>query len=303
MRSFQTYTIAAEHAGATVEYYLKQVLRYSGRSIQKLTRQKGILLNGKTVYLQKKVKPRDTLRVLSPRDPDYGVTPEKGEVGVLYEDAHMLVLNKPAHQLVHPAGRTTGGTLANYAAHYLQQQGIITTIRPVHRLDRDTSGCVIFAKDARSQFLLEQQIKARTLRRVYCALVKGVVEPPAGTVYAPIGPHSSLPNRRAVNEQGEPAVTHYHTLRNLPGATLLELTLDTGRTHQIRVHMAHLGHSVIGDGMYGVRIPRMSRQALHASAVSFHKLTDHRALTVHAPLPADFLQALAAFESGQSPAT
>ena len=265
--------------------------------MQKLTRQKGILLNGKTVYLQKKVQSQDTLHVLSPGDQGYGVTPEKGEVSVLYEDAHLLVLNKPANQLVHPAGRTTGGTLANYAAHYLQAQGIIQRIRPVHRLDRDTSGCVIFAKDARSQFLLEEQLKARTLRRAYCALVKGVVAPPAGTVSAPIGPHPTLPNRRAVSGQGEPALTHYRTLRHLPGATLLELTLDTGRTHQIRVHMAHLGYPLIGDGMYGVRDPRISRQALHAASVTFHKLADHRIMTVHAPFPADFLALLAKIEN------
>jgi len=303
MRSFQTYQISAEHAGITVEHYLKQVLHYSGRSIQKLTRQKGILLNGKTVYLQKKVKPQDTLRVLSPQDQDYGVKPEKGEVMVLYEDAHMLVLNKPARQLVHPAGQTTSGTLANYAAHYLAEQGIISRIRPVHRLDRNTSGCVIFAKNAQSQFLLEQQIKARTLRREYCALVKGSVEPPSGTVSAPIGPHSSLPNRRAVTEQGDPAVTHYHTLRSLPGATLLKLTLDTGRTHQIRVHMAHLGNPIIGDGMYGVHSSWISRQALHAASVTFHKLTDHRVVTVRAPFPPDFLQALSEIETRRPTST
>lgn len=291
-KTFHTYNISAEHAGMTVEHYLKAVLQYSGRKIQKLTRQKGILLNGRSVYLQKKIKPQDTLRILALKDTAYGVQPEEGTVVVLYEDEQMVIVNKPAYQLVHPAGRTAGGTLANHLAYYLQQRGITCTIRPIHRLDRDTSGCIIFAKDAQSQFLLEQELKKRTLKRTYWALVKGVVRPFSGTIDAPIGPHSSQPNRRAVHEQGEQAITHYRTVRSFPDASLLELELDTGRTHQIRVHLAHIAHPVIGDGMYGTRVPWMPRQALHAASVSFPHLRDKIEVTVHAPLPADFAQAL-----------
>ncbi|WP_425060476.1 Ribosomal large subunit pseudouridine synthase D [Sporomusa carbonis] len=292
MKSFQTYKVAKEHAGLTVEHYLKQILHYSGRKIQKLTRQKGIFLNGKTVFLQKQIKPEDTLRVLVFEDADYGVRPEPGAIEILYEDDYLLVLNKPAYQLVHPTGQTTCGTLANYLAYHLQQRGMIITVRAVHRLDRETSGCVIFAKDSRSQFLLEQQLKISTLKRTYWALVTGIISPPSGTVNAPIGPHPSRPNRRAINAKGEQAITHYQTLRTFANASLLELTLDTGRTHQIRIHLAHLGHPVVGDGMYGVRAPHMPRQALHAAAVRFLHLEDNREITVTAPLPADFSQAI-----------
>lgn len=292
MRSFNTYRVSLEHAGLTVEHYLKQVLQYSGRKIQKLTRAKGIFLNGKTVFLQKKVKHEDTLRVLMFEDSTYGVEPEQGKVDILYEDDYLLVLNKPADQLVHPTGRTTSGTLANFLAYYLQQRGIVSTVRAVHRLDRETSGCVIFAKDSRSQFMLEQQLKARTLKRVYWALVKGNVTPSSGTIDAPIGPHSSLPNRRAISERGEQAVTHYQTIRSFPKASLLELTLETGRTHQIRLHLAHLGYPIIGDGMYGVHSPGMKRQALHAASVSFRHLKAQQNITVHAPLPEDFIHAI-----------
>jgi 23S rRNA pseudouridine1911/1915/1917 synthase len=292
MKSFHTYKVSIEHAGLTIEHYLKQILQYSGRKIQKLTRQKGILLNGKTVFLQKKVKAEDTLRVLIFEDTTYGVHPEPGVIEVLYEDDYLLVLNKPAYQLVHPTGQTTSGTLANYLAYHLQQRGIVINIRAVHRLDRDTSGCVIFAKDARSQFILEQQLKTNILKRTYWALVRGLVDPPSATINAPIGPHPKLPNRRAISEQGEQAVTHYRTIRSFPDTSLLELTLDTGRTHQIRLHLAHLGYPIIGDGMYGVRVPWMNRQALHAVSVSLRHLRDGRELTVHAPLPADFAQAI-----------
>ncbi len=300
MKSFQTHKVMPDHSGLTVEDYLKQVLHYSGRKIQKLTRQKGIYLNGKAVFLKKPLKPQDTLRVLIIEDLSYGVQPEPGNIEILYEDDYMLVLNKPPYQLVHPAGQTTGGTLANYLAHHLAGRGIVSTVRPVHRLDRDTSGCVIFAKDARSQFLLEQQLQARVLKRSYWALVSGSVEPPAGIIDAPLGPHPSLANRRAISPTGETAVTHYRTIRCFSGAALLELLLDTGRTHQIRVHMAHRGHPVIGDRMYGVRSPLMPRQALHALSVTFERLGDNQQITVTAPLPGDFTQALQAFAAGES---
>jgi len=294
MPSFTTYTVAPDHAGLTVEEYLKTVLHFSGRSLQRLTRKKGIYLNGHKVYLQKKVKQGDSLRLLSEDTNPTELQPEPGSIDILYEDNHMLIVNKPPRQLVHPAGHTTRGTTANYLAYYLQQAGPVT-IRPVHRLDRDTSGCVIFAKDAHSQHRLQQQLQAGIMRRQYQALVKGSVSPGSGTITAPIGAHPSLPNRRAVRDNGEPAITHYQTLCSAAEATLLELQLETGRTHQIRVHLAHMGYPLIGDAMYGSRSPWMARQALHASAVTFHRLQDNQPATVRAPLPDDFLRALSHF--------
>ncbi|MDR3566297.1 MAG: RluA family pseudouridine synthase [Negativicutes bacterium] len=292
MKSFTTYKVAPEHDGLALESYLKLILQYSGRRIQKLTRQKGIALNGKAVFLQKKVKTGDTLRVLNAEDAAYGVQPEEGFIEILYEDDYMLVVNKPAHQLVHPTGQTTKGTLANYLANVLQHRNIVTAIRPVHRLDRETSGCIIFAKDSRSQFILEQQLKDRRLKRIYWALVSGLVSPAAGTIDAPIGAHPSLPNRRAIHTQGEQAITHYRTIHSYSDTSLLELTLDTGRTHQIRLHLAHLGYPVIGDGMYGIHASWMTRQALHAASISFIHLKDNREITIQAPLPKDFTDAI-----------
>lgn len=292
LKSYQTYKVAEEHAGLTVEKYLKDILQYSGRKIQKLTRRKGILLNGKTVFLQKKVKATDTLSVALLEDTTYGVQPEKGVLEILYEDEYLIILNKPPQQLVHPTGRTTSGTLANYLAYYLKERGQLTTIRPVHRLDRETTGCVIFAKDSRSQFILEQQLKEGTLKRTYWALVKGIISPPSGTINAPIGPHPTLPNRRAITPQGEQAITHYRTINTFEDISLLELSLETGRTHQIRLHLTHRGYPIIGDQMYGVRSPLIKRQALHATSISFINLPDNQTLTVQAPLPKDFAQVL-----------
>lgn len=293
MKSFTTYKVLPEHVGLTLEAYLKEILQYSGRKIQKLTRQKGIFLNNKAVFLQKKVKLGDSLRVLNPEDTAYGVHPEEGKIEILYEDEYLLVLNKPAYQLVHPTGQTTQGTLANYLAYELQQRNIVATVRPVHRLDRETSGCIIFAKDSHSQFILEQQLKERILKRTYWALVAGDVNPREGIIDAPIGAHPTLPNRRAIQTKGEQAITHYHTIQNFADASLVELTLDTGRTHQIRLHLAHLGYPIIGDGMYGIRRPWMKRQALHAAAITFTHLKNKQQITITAPVPQDFTAAIA----------
>lgn len=292
MRSYSFYTITDEYKDLTVEAYLKQVLQYSGRRIQKLTRQKGFLLNRKPSFLLKKLKPGDVLQVIIAGSESGGAKPEQGDAEILYEDEFILVANKPPRQLVHPAGQTMGGTLANFLAFHLRQRNLPGNPHAVHRLDRDTSGCVLFAKDSRSQYIMSQQLSAGQLSRKYLALVSGIVTPESGTINAPVGPHPSLPNRRVICEQGEPAVTHYRLVRTFSDASLLELALETGRTHQIRVHLAHLGHPIIGDGMYGTRVSWMPRQALHANSISFEHIETKAKLTVNAPLPADFINAV-----------
>ena len=296
MKRFDTFAIKSAHQGLTVEEYLKDILKYSGRKIQKLTRMKGILLNKRIPYLQKKVKGGDVLSVLIPEDKSYGVTPQAGPLNVLYHDNNIIVLDKPPLTLVHPTGYTARGTLANYLAGYLEQQGEICKIRPLHRLDRDTSGCVIFAKDAQTQSLLEEQLRSGQLKRIYYAVIEGAIDPPSGTIDVPVGPHPSKPNRRAVSEQGETAVTHYRTLQsasdpnNSNNLSLLELSLETGRTHQIRVHLAHYGHPILGDKMYGKASSLIARQALHSSVVRFIHPANNKEIEVQAPLPFDIEQ-------------
>ena len=290
-KSWEIYTISTEHAGLTTEEYLRQVLLCSGRRLQKLTRAKGVRLNGKPVFLQKKLQAGDRLQMLALIEDVVNIVPEKGPVDILYEDAHLLILNKPPGLLVHPAGRTSGGTLANFLAYHWQQQNRSLPIRPVHRLDRDTSGCLLFAKSAASQTRLEEQLAAGLLKRTYQALVLGQPQPAAGIIAAAIGPHPRQANRRAISKSGEPAITHYRTLDTFSVHSLLELSLETGRTHQIRVHLAHLGHPVLGDGMYGHRSTLIPRQALHAVSVAFRCLSDATVVTVTAPWPDDFRQA------------
>lgn len=286
-KNFQYHTVNEADRGRTVEEYLRQVLHYSGRKIQKLTRARGIFVNRRPAFLQRKLKENDALKILALRDIDYGVTPEAGSIDVLYEDEYMLILNKAPFMLVHPAGRTTGGTLANRLAYYFQQKHQLCTMRPVHRLDRDTSGCVAFAKDAESQSRLEAQLREGDLARIYSAFVSGNPQPESGTIDLPIAKDVKSPNRRTVHQAGEPAVTHYATVAAFGENTLLRLSLETGRTHQIRVHLAHIGHPVVGDRMYGARSPLIARQALHAEQLTFRHLQSNETITVTAPLPKD----------------
>lgn len=285
---FQNYTITTADKNLTVETYLKQVLHFSNRTIQKLTRAKGIFINKKMAFLNRPLKENDVLRVLILKDLDYGVTPENGNIEILYEDEDAIVLNKPPFQLVHPAGNTTSHTLANHLAYYFQSKNLLTTIRPIHRLDRDTSGCIIFAKSAYAQTQLEEQLKARTLKRNYSALIHGLIDPCNGTINQPIGKHPTKANQRAVNANGDTAITHYQT-RTIysPNYTMLSLNLDTGRTHQIRVHLAYLGYPIIGDKMYGSRSSLIARQALHAESITFQHLKTGEMINITAPLPAD----------------
>ncbi|MDQ7092132.1 RluA family pseudouridine synthase [Desulfosporosinus sp. PR] len=292
MKTYLNYQIAEKYEGLTVEAYLKQVLTYSGRKIQKLTRQKGVLLNKKPVYLQKKIQTGDVLRVLVLGDSSYGVEPEPSPIEILYEDSYLIVLNKPSGLLVHPTGQTTHGTLSNYLAHYYQQQGVISTIRPIHRLDRETSGCVVFAKDSQTQALLEKLLREGSIKRTYQALIEGTLTPANGTVNAPIGPHPGKPNRRAVNSKGDPAITHYKTIKSFANSSLLELSLETGRTHQIRVHLAYLGHPIIGDRMYGKNSSLIAGQALHAYSLQLPHPLEQREIALEAPFPTNFLHLL-----------
>ena len=215
------------------------------------------------------------------------MNPEAGHVEVLYEDSAIIILSKPAGMMVHPAGQTASGTLANYLAGYFSQKGQIIRIRPLHRLDRDTSGCVLFAKSAAVQQALEKQMENGKMHRVYQALVEGKLEESCGTLDYPIGRVRQRPNRRQVMENGQRAVTHYSVMEQRGEYSLLEVRLETGRTHQIRVHFSYIGHPVLGDRMYGRRSPLINRQALHASGLELIHPETGKTIQVEAPLPED----------------
>lgn len=286
------YTINKEFEGITLEEYLKNKLEISARNRQKLFHSSGVMVNGKKAFSKKILKENDVVSVKVQRDKNYGVIPEKGNVEIIYEDDYVIALNKPAGILVHPAGQTTKGTLANYLAGYFQEKKQIITIRPLHRLDRDTSGIVLFAKSAEIQKKLTEAFAENKIHRQYIALVTGELKEKDGRIEAPIGKDKRNPNRRKISADGQRAITNYKLLKtveiNSEKISLAELRLETGRTHQIRVHMAHLGNPVLGDKMYGRMSRFIKRQALHASEMEFINPITDKIIKITAPIPNDF---------------
>ncbi len=289
--AFSIYTVTEQEASLSVRDFLK-THHISARQVQKLTRSKGILLNGRPAFLKATLHAGDIVKIKQAAPQESNIQAENLPIEVLYEDDYLIVLNKPPRQLVHPAGRTISGTLSNALAYYLKQNSKPVCFHPIHRLDRDTSGCVIFAKSSEVQRKLEKQRDDHTLARTYQALVAGIPTESQGTIRLPIGAHPSLANRRAIRNDGDPAVTHYRTLTTYNNATLLELTLETGRTHQIRLHLSAIDLPILGDNMYGKRSALIKRQALHAVKTSFtHPITNER-ITIQAPLTTDIQNAV-----------
>lgn len=211
---------------------------------------------------------------------------------VLYEDDFSLVVMKPAGVEVHPSVQGQRKTLVHAVAAYYRLTNQFCLVRQAHRLDKDTTGPVLFAKNDLAQHVFDKGMREKRIERVYLALAEGEVELDRGTIDMPIGQDRHHSTRRIVSPTGDPAVTHYQVVERFPGYTLLRLWLETGRTHQIRVHLSAIGHPIAGDGMYGGKRRLISRQALHGEKlVWFHPWTGER-MSVRAPLPDDFKRAL-----------
>ena len=234
--------------------------------------------------------------------------PEAIPLEIVLEDADLLVVNKPAGLTVHPAPGHPSGTLVNALLSAVPDlAGIGGTVRPgiVHRLDKDTSGLLVVAKSDEAHRALAAQFKAHTAQRTYLAVVRGRMPRDEGTITAALGRHPAHRKRFAVVPRGRAAVTHYAVLERFRAATLVACRLETGRTHQIRVHLAHSGHPLVGDPVYGrARAPEIARQALHAARLEFMHPRTGRRVTCTAPLPEDMARLLARLrgEAGDVPA-
>ncbi len=296
-------TIAPQDEGMPVRTVLERRLGVSRKLMSrlKLTEQ-GITLNGQRVYTSVKVKAGDELAIRMEKETSDDILPEPMELDILYEDADLLLVNKPAGVIVHPTHGHYTGTLANGVVHYWQQRGEQVRFRPIHRLDQDTSGVVAIAKNPYVHQQLSEQMQQGKMDKEYYAFVYHLPSPSSGTVNEPIDRDPERPHIRIVTESGYPSITHYETITSYGNgaAALVKLKLETGRTHQIRVHMQHLGCPLIGDEMYGLidmDEPWMKeaeqaagRQALHARLLAFtHPATGER-MTITAPLPVDLLR-------------
>lgn len=214
------------------------------------------------------------------------IVPEKLPLDIRYEDEWLMVVNKPAGQLVHPTTQEPHGTLGNAILYHYMEKQEAHAFHPVHRLDRETSGLVLIAKQPQIQFKLSPK-GVKSFHREYLAIIPGELSPAAGTIDAPIA--RALPSiiLRQVSPEGKDARTHYDTIKTNHDLSLVHLSLETGRTHQIRVHLSHLGHPLIGDDLYGGSMDLISRQALHAFRLRFTHPMTGKAIVVTAPLPSD----------------
>lgn len=260
-------------------------LRFSLTLRRKLKQVPGSLaLNGTPAAWQDWVRPGDNLTVIWPEES--ALQPLDLPLCLRYEDEHLLVADKPAGMLVYPTDNPAEPTLANAVLFHLASRGQQRCFHPVHRLDRQTSGLIVIAKNPLIHHLLAAEGEKKLIRE-YLAVVSGVILPPAGTVDAPIARHPASIITRIVHPAGQTAITCYETLRQFAGYALVKLRLVTGRTHQIRVHMAHIGHPLLGDELYGGSREYIGRQALHAARLAFdHPLTG-QPVTITSPLPND----------------
>lgn len=279
-----TVEVGADMAGKDVRTVLERKLGVSRSLLSRLKlTEYGITINGVRAYTTAKVAEGDQVAIRMEEEISEDILPQELPLSIVFEDDYLLVVNKPAGIIVHPTKGHYTNTLANGIVHHWQTQGERVRFRPVHRLDEDTSGLVVIAKNPYIHQQLSEQLQAGTIMKIYCAYVYGKPTPADGTVDAPIDRDPDDPHVRIVTPEGYPSVTHYKTVAVFDEgqASRVRLKLETGRTHQIRVHMKHIGCPLIGDGMYGLQSGRVDewetiagRQALHAETLGLtHPMT------------------------------
>lgn len=291
--------VGTEHTGERIDKYLSEWNTQWSRSyIQKLIKDGHVQIENVPVKTNYKIKNEDRISVEIPPVQDVEIVPEDIPLDILYEDAYLLIVNKPKGMVVHPAAGHTGGTLVNAVMHHCKDHlsGINGELRPgiVHRIDRDTTGALVICKDDVTHRDIAQQLKEHSITRKYRAIVMGSLKSD-GTVEGPIGRHPVDRKKMAINHRsGKPAVTHYHILENLGKYTYIECELETGRTHQIRVHMSSIGHPLLGDEVYcRAKAPyKLEGQVLHAMVLGFRHPATGEYLQVEAPLPEYFSELL-----------
>lgn len=288
------YIIDEDSAGLRVEQFLRRK-RYSGQNLSEIKRMpKSTLVNGVHYYMRQELSKGDHLQVrICETQNSEKIPPTKLPLDIIYEDEDLLVLNKPAGMPIHPSLNNYTNSMANALAYYFQSQGKPFIFRCCNRLDRDTSGLTIVSKHLVSGSILSDMTKYREVHREYLAIARGSVTPSEGTIQAPLGRKEGTIIERTVDwEHGEDAVTHYKVVKEANGHSLVSLRLETGRTHQIRIHMKYLGYPLIGDYLYNPDMEYMTRQALHSHHMEFtHPITgEHMSFT--APLPEDMARVM-----------
>jgi RluA family pseudouridine synthase len=280
------FNIPLSWAGRTLDSFLRHEIHLSRSQISALKRSIGIMLNSDPVWVSYRLQGGETITI-NVNPIKQNILPEEIPLTIVYEDVDLIVINKSAGMIVHPVGVYKSGTLANALVHHWQVNQQSASFHPVHRLDRLTSGLILIAKNPWAHQQLSLQIEAGNFHRLYLAICQGSIGQTSAKIVAPLK-HASVGFRWEVTDEGTPAITRYRILSTNPVATLLAIKLFTGKTHQIRVHMAHLGNPLWGDPIYGIPDPTFPRPALHAIRLTFTHPRSHHKMKFTADLPEDF---------------
>ena len=295
MENFK-FQISEEHNGKRIDKYLSSVLDGKSRSyIQGVIDEEKVNVNGKIVKSNYKLKTKDVIDLEIPEPTELKVTPENIPLDILYEDKDVIVVNKPQGMVVHPAPGAYDGTMVNALLYHCKDlSGINGIIRPgiVHRIDKDTSGILVVAKNDNAHNILAEQLKDHSMTREYYALVEGVIKEDEGTINRPLARHPKERIKISVVKGGREAITHFKVIERFKEYTLVKCILETGRTHQIRVHMAYIGHPLVGDPVYGYKKQKfkLQGQMLHAKVLGFIHPSTKEYMQFESPLPDYFTE-------------
>lgn len=293
------WRVTKEQEPILLREYLKEIQGFSRRIIKGIKFHNGsLLVNGDSVTVRKELKEGDIVEVLFPTEQRGSfMKAESIPLDIIYEDDAVLVINKDAYIATIPSMHQGSGSIANGILHHYELNDINYTVHIVTRLDRDTSGLLLVAKHRLSHSILAKSQKAGEIQRRYQAIISGHLEAKKGTIDQPIARKPGSIIERMVDESGKRAVTHYQVVQELAGYTLLNIGLETGRTHQIRVHFAHLGHPLVGDDLYGGDSTKLRRQALHCTSLTFEHPITKVQHTFKSELPNDLKQIIQQGES------
>lgn len=283
-----SYQIDKDEHYDNVLHVLKEQFLLSDRLITKLKKANKIYLNDLQTYTKKSVTVGDTVSVLIDFEEDNSnIVASNIPLNIIYEDDYLLVINKPANIAIHPSILHFDNSLSNGVKFYFDKLGLKKKIRIVNRLDRNTSGIVVFAKNEYIQECLIKQMKTKELKKEYLAIAKGVLESKSGTLNFPIARKEGSIIERTVSSDGDSAITHYDVVKEFNNLSLVHIVLETGRTHQIRVHFSYIGHPILGDTLYGSPPKLINRQALHSYKLTFIHPVTKKVVSLEAPLPND----------------
>ncbi|MEC9484342.1 MAG: RluA family pseudouridine synthase [Candidatus Izemoplasma sp.] len=289
----ETIIVTQQNEHERLDRFLADQLTLSRNVIQQYIKDDHILVNGASSKANYKIKVEDTITINPPAPKEISLKPEDIPLDIIYEDDDVAVVNKPVGMVVHPGAGNPSHTMVNALLYHLDDLTAIKgEIRPgiVHRIDKETSGLLMVAKNDLAVEHLSKQLQEKTVERTYVALVEGVIDHNKGKINAPIGRHKTRRQHMAVVENGKPAITHFTVIKRYENHTLIECQLETGRTHQIRVHLAYIGHPLVGDPKYGRRKTDTSHgQYLHAKSLGFKHPRTEETLFFESPLP-DFFQ-------------